>query len=108
MTNEIDIENWNLIVGFFLPLVMSVLIQTKWPKWLQAVTLFVVSLIIAGIGQSLTGGLEGLSWLSSALVILVTAIATYHGLWKPTNVAPALESATNFGSGDGDTEQQVQ
>lgn len=91
-----DTQMWALIVGFFLPLVVAVVVQTSWPSWLKSVTLFVASTVVAFVTVYLTGDLDGRTWLSATLVILVTAIAVYNGIWKPTKVAPAIESATNI------------
>lgn len=93
-----DLEMWTLVVGFFLPLVLSVIIQTGWDPRLQSIVAFVVAALIAAGTLALKGDLTGRSWVSASLIILVTAIATYHGFWKPTNVAPSIESRTNFGS----------
>jgi hypothetical protein len=91
-----DAQNWVLVVGFFLPIVLSVVIQTGWPKWVQSVLLFVMSVVVAAGTLYFAGQLDFSNWVSSTLVILVTAIATYHGLWKPTSVSSAIEQRTNI------------
>jgi VIT1/CCC1 family predicted Fe2+/Mn2+ transporter len=98
-----DAQMYAAIIGFFLPLVMSVIIQTGWDKRAQAVLLFVVVLIVSVGTLYFTGQLEGRSLVSSVLLTFVTSIAAYHGLWKPTQVAPAIESATNFSSSPDNT-----
>jgi len=94
-----DLDMWTLVVGFVLPLVLSVIIQTGWSPRLQAILAFVVAAIVAAVTLYLKNDLTGRSWVSATLVILVTAIATYHGFWKPTNVANSIESRTNIGGG---------
>lgn len=93
-----DLEMVTLVVGFFLPVVLSVLIQTGWDKRVQSVVAFFVSALAAAATLYVKGDLTGKTWVSATLIILVTAIATYHGLWKSTGVAPSIESRTNFGS----------
>jgi hypothetical protein len=87
---------WALVVGFFMPHVIAVVQQPGWTKGLQSVVTFVAS-VAAAIGTVLiqNGGWSWHDWVSSTLLILVTAIATYHGLWKPTGVAPAIEVSTS-------------
>jgi len=87
---------WALIVGFFLPHLLSVVQQPGWSKGLQSVITFAGS-VAAAVGTVLiqNNGWNWHDWVSSTLLILVTAIATYHGLWKPTGIAPAIEKSTS-------------
>lgn len=87
---------WSLIVGFFLPIVIAFLVQTGWSQRLQAVIAFVASAVAAAGTAYLQGDLTGERFVEAALVILVTAIATYKGFWKPTGVAPGIETKTNL------------
>lgn len=91
---------WAGIVGFFLPHLLAIVQQPGWSKGMQAVVTFAGSLV-AAIGTVLiqNDGWSWHDWVSSSLLILVTAIATYHGLWKPTGVAPAIEKSTSGASG---------
>ena len=87
---------WALIVGFFMPHVIAVVQQPGWSQGLRSVITFLAS-VGAAIGTVLIqhGGWNWHDWVSSTLLILVTAIATYHGLWKPTGVAPSIEASTS-------------
>jgi VIT1/CCC1 family predicted Fe2+/Mn2+ transporter len=96
-----DAQMYAAIIGFFLPLVMSVIIQTGWSKRLQASLLFVVVLLVSLGTLYFTGQLEGKTLITNVLYTFVTAIAAYHGLWKPTQIAPAIESVTNVNSSAG-------
>jgi L-asparagine transporter-like permease len=85
---------WALLVGFFLPLAISVIQQAHWSDAARAIVAFIVCLI-AGAGTAyFNGDLNAKDWVSAALIILVTAVATYKNFWKPTNVAPVIELAT--------------
>lgn len=94
-----NLTQWSAIVAFFVPIVMSLLLQTSWSKELKAVLFFAVSLIAAGGTAYFQGDLTGKRWLDSALVIVPAAAAFYHGLWKPT-IAPIIEEATNLGGNE--------
>jgi len=95
MTN---LAMWALIVGFFLPVVISIIVQTSWTTALKASVAFVVCLI-AGAGTAyFAGDLDGKDWITASLMIMVTALTTYSQFWKKTGIAPKLESATSASS----------
>ncbi len=90
-----DLEMWALIVGFALPPVLSVVLQSDWSARLKSVVAF-LACALAGAGTAyLQGDLTGERFVEAGLVILVTAIATYKGFWRPTGVSPAIETKTN-------------
>ena len=98
MTN---FEMWSLIVGFLLPPALALVMQSKWPTQFQAIVAF-VACAVAGAGTAyFQGDLTGRRWVESGLVVLVASIATYHGFWKPTKVAPTIETKTNLDNGEG-------
>lgn len=91
-----DLAMWSLIVGFLLPPALAVVQQTPWSSGLKAVVAFAAS-AVAGAGTAyFAADLTGRSFVSSALVVLVAAISTYHGFWKPTKVGPRIEEVTNL------------
>lgn len=90
-----EFEMWSLIVGFALPPVLSVVQQSGWSDRLRAVVAF-AACAVAGAGVAFfQGDLTGKRFVEAALVVLVTALATYRNFWKPTGVAPAIETKTN-------------
>lgn len=91
-----NLQMWALIVGFFMPVVLSIIVQTGWSTQIQAVLTFLASLV-AGAGTAyFQGDLTGKRFVEASLVVLVTAVATYHGSWKPSGIAPAIEAKTNL------------
>lgn len=90
-----NLEMWALIVGFALPPALAFVMQSDWSARLQSVIAF-LACAVAGAGTAyLQGDLTGERFVEAGLVILVTTIATYKGFWKPTGVAPAIETKTN-------------
>lgn len=89
-----NLEMWSLIVGFLLPPALAIVQQSKWPDSVRAIVAFIACAVAGAVTAYLQGDLNLERWVESALVVLVTAIATYKGFWKPT-VAPAIESATS-------------
>jgi hypothetical protein len=96
-----------LIVGFFLPLVLAIPIQTKWPPLVK--TLFSVgAYAAAGAVVALCGGqLTGAAFWQSALLILTLGVVGYQGVWKPAGIAPAIERETNFQPAPPEAEQPI-
>ena len=90
-----DLQMWSLIVGFALPPVLAILMQQSWPDSARAVLAF-VACAVAGAGTAyFDASLTGRTFVQSALVVLVSAMATYRGLWKPT-IAPTIERVTSL------------
>lgn len=92
MTN---FQQWSLIVAFFVPPVVALVNQTKFSAQLKAIIFFGVSLVAAAGTAYFQGDLTGKRFLDSALIIVAAAAAYYHGLYKPTGVAPTIEEKTN-------------
>lgn len=87
---------WSAIVAFFLPPVLSFLVQSKWSSKIKAAVFFGVSLIAAAGTAYFQGDLTGRRWLDSALIIVAAAAAFYHGFWKPSAIAPTIEEKSNL------------
>ena len=88
---------WAGIVGFFMPVLLAVVQQPGWSQPLRAIVMFVAS-IIAAVGTvyfTNDGAFTRDNMITTTLVVMVTAIATYKGLWTPTKVAPKVEAATS-------------
>ena len=87
---------WSLVVGFFLPPVLAVVQQSKWPDQLRALVAF-AACAVAGVGIAyFQGDLTGKRFVEAGLVVLVTAVATYRNFWKPVGVSSAIETRTNL------------
>lgn len=94
-----DLQMWSLIVGFFMPLAIALVQQPRWSNAARAAVMFVLCAVAGAVTAYLNGDLEnGRSLVSSVLLVLVTTISMFKGLWKPTGVAPAIESATSPGT----------
>jgi hypothetical protein len=84
-----------VIVGFFLPILLAIPIQSHWPSLLK--TLFAVG-AYAGAGAvtaAASGTLTGKSFWQITLVILTLGVVGYQGVWKPSGLAPAIETHTS-------------
>jgi hypothetical protein len=92
-----NLAQWDLIAGFFVPVVSAIILRTTWSDAVKAVANFVISAIVAlGVvyfqGNLDVDNLDAI--VSSVLIVLVTSIATYKGLWQKTSFVPALHRST--------------
>jgi len=92
---------WAIIVGFFSPIVLSVIQQPKWSERVQSIVAFVYSLIAGAITAYFSGAFDSVAnAVTAILLVLVATIAFYKGFWKPTGVSPAIEGATSRTAAD--------
>lgn len=95
-----DLQMWELIVGFLsATLVLPMIQQPQWTTRTRAAVTFVYAVVVGLVTAYLTGAFAGVhdfrTGVSSVLLMLVTAIASYRGFAKPTGLAPAIERATS-------------
>ena len=92
-----DLVMWSLILGFVSPLIIAVIQQPKFHEGARAIITFLYCVVV-GVGTAFfEGRLTGQRAITSVLIVLVSAITTYRGLWRPTGAAPAVEAATSPG-----------
>lgn len=95
-----DLAMWNLIIGFVsATFVLPVIQQPTWSDARRSLVTFAYCIVI-GLGTAyFTGAFAHLNDVSasvtSVLLTLVAAIASYRGFAKPTGLAPAIEEATS-------------
>ncbi|MET4618710.1 hypothetical protein ABIE18_000133 [Arthrobacter sp. 2762] len=89
---------WLLAVGFFSPLVIAVIQQSRWSVRKQSIVAFLFYVAVAAITAWLAGIFNTAGIIVAILVIFITAGNSYKLLWKPTGVAPAIQAATPIGN----------
>lgn len=89
------LQRWEIVVGFFTPIVLDFLLQSTWSRRVQTVLSFIWCWVIAALGLWLEDKtiLDG-DLVDTALTIFVVAIPSYYGFWK--NVAPDLKAKTDL------------
>lgn len=90
---------WAIIVGFLTPPVLSIIQRPTWAQHWRAILTFVWCAVTGAITAYFASAFTGKSIITSILLVLVTAIATYKGLWKPTSISPKIETATSPAAG---------
>jgi len=90
-----NLEMWSLLVGFFMPLVIAAVQRSTWTNPVRALVALLMCIVAAFGTVWFAGEFDTNDIISSILLVLVTSIASYKGLWKPTAVAPKIEAATS-------------
>ncbi len=93
-----DLEMWSLLVGVIAPPVVALIQQPSWTRPMRAIVTFLICLLLGAGTSYFMGHLTGKTWISCTLLILVATYSSYVALWKPTKIAPAVESATSPGT----------
>lgn len=91
-----NIAMWQGILGFAMPLLISVIVQTGWDDRAKSVCAFVCCVIGAVGTAALSGQLDGVDVVTGFLIVFTLAMASYKGFWKPLGIAPALTAATTL------------
>lgn len=85
---------WTSIVSFFAPVVLDLILQSKWSARTQAITAFLVSGVIGIVTAYFSGAFTGVGVVTGILLAFVVTITAYKGFWK--QVAPNLKEATSL------------
>lgn len=96
-----DTASWAALVGAVLPLLIAVVQQSRFSGQMRQVVSIIVA-AIAGVGTVLaSGNFDAQNWLVTLVAVIGAAQASYALIFKPSGIAPAIESKTEF-SGGGD------
>ncbi len=92
---------WAMIVAFFAPLAVAIVIRASWP-WLAKFAVAVVTAGIIGVGTSYYGGqFQDVDIGRGVLLAIVATITAYETTWKDTPLLNFLLNNVNGGSGAG-------
>jgi Na+-transporting methylmalonyl-CoA/oxaloacetate decarboxylase gamma subunit len=78
-----------VIIGFLAPLVLNFIVSATWPAWAKSLAAFAFAAVAGVLTAWITGAFEGLSIVSTVLLILVVSITAYQNFWK--QVAPNMQ-----------------
>jgi len=91
-----SLQLWDLVVGFIVPPLLSIVMQSHWDVRAQACIAFAVSILLGAVTTYLNGSVNIQDWVGSALIIAVTAMNMYNHFWKNTGVTQSIEAHTDF------------
>jgi uncharacterized membrane protein len=91
-----DTLTLSMILGAVAPLVVAVINRPSWSSQKKQLVAVAASVVAAVVALFLTDGFNDVGD-TSAIVLLVigTAQAAYALIWKPTNIALAIEEKTS-------------
>lgn len=78
-----------LVIGFLSPLVLNFIVSAVWPSWAKALAAFAWSVVTGVLTIWVLGAWNGLTLISTILLILVVSITSYQNFWK--QIAPTLQ-----------------
>ena len=84
-----------LLVGALLPLAIAVINQPQWHSGFKSVMAFVLCFVASLVLAWFRGEINHQDLVETFATVYGAAMVTYTALWKPTNVAPSIESATS-------------
>jgi hypothetical protein len=93
MTNTVSIDL--AVGGVAMPFIIATINQSHWSAKLRGAIAFLAclgcALVLAWIHHTVTWH----DWRDTAELVTGAALVMYHALWKPSGLAPAVESATS-------------
>ncbi|MFD7334943.1 hypothetical protein ACFV98_02920 [Streptomyces violascens] len=101
MSSTLDSIATGSAVGSLIPLLTAIVQRPTWSVATKKVVATVVALLGGVITVVSVDGLDlfehGLPTLGTLAAVLAASQATYDLVWKPSKVAPAIESVTSPG-----------
>ena len=96
-TPQTDLVLWSAVVGFVLPPVLAVVIQSGWSKQLQGIAAFLACLVASAGTVWFRGDFgDGADMATAFLLVFTSAIGTYRLYWVPSGITDAIERSTNL------------
>lgn len=98
-----NIVQWTLLVGFFLPLVIAIIQQESWGEAVQAVVTIICVLVASLVVFLLMTQPVPFVWpeyVGTLFLMYIMTITAYYGTWLPTGLAPVIEHSTSFSGHD--------
>lgn len=95
-TVDTGLQSWQLIVGFVLPLLIAVVVKSKYSPAVKSLIMLAASAVATAVTMYLQGDLSAdADYVESFLKVAALTIAYYQGIWKPTGVAPTIQHQIN-------------
>lgn len=94
-TDAVPLQDWQYLVGFFLPLLIAWLMKNGWSLATQSAVMFGVVTVVSLVTMYLQGQLNDLradTIVAKILGLMVITVVSYKGVWKPLGVAPAIQT----------------
>ena len=91
----VDLVEVSALIGAILPVVAAVLKQDRLSQRTNTLIAVAVALVAALVSVAARHQLSPGNVIASFTATYTTAVAFYHGLWKPTGVAAKVQTRTS-------------
>jgi hypothetical protein len=88
---------YEIITGFFLPLLLSLILQRHWSTSTKSYVSFGVVLLASFGTAYFQGRVQPDALIATFFTVLTTTIASFKALWQPTGIAQNIETKTTIG-----------
>jgi hypothetical protein len=99
MSSTLHLVGTGSAVGGLMPLVTAVVQRPEWSVRAKKTVAVVMALVAGVVTVAADGGLEqfqhGVPTLATIAAVLAVSQSAHDLIWKPSGVAPAIESATS-------------
>ncbi len=95
MSVNVDLVQTSALVGAVLPLATAVVKQDRLSRRANTIIAVLVALTVAGTVVAIRHEVGVQNLAVSFTALYTTAVAFYHGLWKPTGLAPTVQTRTS-------------
>lgn len=89
------VEQWSLMVGFFLPALVAVVNRQEWKPWIKAVAALVASVVVGTVTALLSGRFTGANWMTAIGIVFAASQLAYVTWWKNSDIAGWIERNVN-------------
>lgn len=92
-------EQFSALLGAFLPILIGVLLQANWAKWVKRLVVIAVSFVIGLIVTAIADGIKVDTIdniIQTIFVVIGAAQVAYVTFFKPTGLAENIEKNINL------------
>jgi hypothetical protein len=90
-----NLAMWSLIVGALTPPLVAIVQRPTFNRTFRVIVMIAAAIIDGVVVSWLQGDLNFARFTNSALIAGVAIITAYHGIWKPSGIAPSIERASS-------------
>lgn len=90
------VEQWDAVVGFVLPLLVSLINRPEWKSWVKATVALTASVAGGTVTALLAGEFTGSSWISSIGIVFASSQAFYHLWFKNSGITSWIEESVRL------------
>lgn len=95
MPNDLQ-SQYAMLVGFFLPPLIALILQHQWPTRLKTIVAFAL-VLLASIGTAyFENRLDLHQLLPTVFTVLTMTVTSFKALWQPTGAADHIERVTSL------------